>query len=184
MTTMGDHAMTGDLVANRGRGSGIVLMLLGAWGAVVPFIGPYLSYGYSPDKAWQYTSGRLWLSIMPGAVAFLGGLLVVSSRSTAVVGGLLAALAGVWFVLGQQIIALAVTSGSISAGTPLVTAGAPVSAATMRFLDALGFFYGLGLVIAFFAALAIGRASAQMTAAAYQSEADTFIGEGQYGPTY
>lgn len=178
--------MTGDLVGKRGRGrgSGFLLMLLGAWGAVVPFIGPYLSYGYSPDKAWQYTSGRLWLSIVPGAVAFLGGLLIVSSRSSAGLGGLIAALAGAWFVLGQRIIALAVTGGSISAGTPLVIAGAPFSAATMRFLDGLGCFIGLGLVIAFFAALALGRASARMPAATWPDGADTFIGESQYGPTY
>jgi hypothetical protein len=44
---------------SRGRASGGLLMLLGAWGALVPFVGPYFGYAYTPDKAWAYTSGRL-----------------------------------------------------------------------------------------------------------------------------
>ena len=42
--------------------SGVLLILLGAWGAVVAFVGPYFHYAYTPDKAWAYNSGRLWLS--------------------------------------------------------------------------------------------------------------------------
>ena len=73
--------MHGILRVSRTRGalSGLLLVLLGAWGALVPFIGPSFHYAYTPDKAWAYTSGRLWLEILPGAATALGGLVVLAS---------------------------------------------------------------------------------------------------------
>lgn len=177
--------MTGALSLNRGRASGILLVLLGAWGAIVPFVGPYFGYAYTPDKAWAFTSGRLWLSVVPGAAAFLGGLLVAGSARMAAAGGLLAALGGAWFVIGQAVIAITVTSGSIAAGTPVLAAGSAFSGSTMRFLEGLGFFYGLGVLIVFFAALAIGRARARAAVAEFQGRMDDAIDrEEQYGPAY
>ena len=43
--------MTSAALANRGRLTGGLLMLLGAWGALVPFVGPYFGYAYTPDRA-------------------------------------------------------------------------------------------------------------------------------------
>src|SRR5215471_17842090 len=108
---------------SRGRGIGGLLMLLGAWGAVIPFVGPYFGYAFTPDKAWAYTSGRLWLSIVPGAAAFLGGLVVLASDSAAAAGAFLAALGGAWFVLGQSIVAEAFSGNSISSGSPIAASG-------------------------------------------------------------
>jgi hypothetical protein len=147
--------MNGESRAGRGRLSGILLVLLGAWGALVPFVGPYFGYAYTPDKTWAYTSGRLWLSIVPGAAAFLGGLLILVSARAAAPGAFLAALGGAWFVVGVPIAATAVSS--ITAGTPVVSRGALFSASTMRLLEGLGFFYGLGVVIVFLAALVLGE---------------------------
>src|SRR5258708_31730855 len=96
---------TGANVPRRGRVSGLLLMLLGAWGALIPFVGPYFGYAYTPDKAWAYNSGRLWLSVAPGAAVFLGGLLATVSARAAQVGAFLAALGGAWFVLGQLLTA-------------------------------------------------------------------------------
>lgn len=158
--------MTSERLIGRGRGSGIVLMLLGAWGALIPFIGPYFDFAYTPDKAWAYTSGRLWLSIAPGAAAFLGGLLVAVSARAAAFGGILAALGGAWFVVGQSLVAVAFSGSSITPGSPTALTGAAFGPDTMRFLEGIGFFYGLGVVIVFFAALAVGRAiSAQVAGA-------------------
>jgi hypothetical protein len=83
---------------SRGGVSGVLLILLGAWGGLAPFVGPYFRFAYTPDKAWAYTSGRLWLSIVPGAAALLGGLLVVSAshRGVGGTGAFLAALGGAW----------------------------------------------------------------------------------------
>jgi hypothetical protein len=178
--------MTTAALASRGRASGFLLMLLGAWGALVPFVGPYFGYAYTPDTAWAYTSGRLWLSVLPGAAAFAGGLLVLASDRAAAAGSFLAVLGGTWFVIGQPVVAVAITSGSVSPGSPVVARGAEFGAVIMRFLEGLGFFYGLGVVILFFGALALGEVLvARMAAERYRermSHAD--VPPGDYGPAY
>ena len=64
---------------SRGAFSGFLLMLLGLWGALIPFIGPYFHRAYTPDKAWTYNTGRLWLELLPGAAVFVGGRLLTES---------------------------------------------------------------------------------------------------------
>ena len=132
--------------------SGLLLVLLGVWGGLVPFIGPYFHYAYTPDKAWTYTTGRLWLEILPGVATALGGLILLASarRPVAMFGAFMAALGGAWFVVGNLVSTL--WNGS----TP--QAGVPVGSTISRLaLEELGFFIGLGVVIVFFAALALGR---------------------------
>lgn len=137
------------------RVSGFLLVLLGAWGGIVPFIGPYFGYYYGPDKTWLYNSDRLWLSVLPGAAAFLGGLIVLVLPRVSALGGLLAALGGAWFVLGVPI--LAVAEPGTGPGRPGTAPGAMFGPATMHLLENVGFFSGLGVVIVFFAAIALGR---------------------------
>jgi hypothetical protein len=137
------------------RVSGCLLILLGAWGGLVPFIGPYFGYYYGPDKTWLYTSDRLWLSVLPAAAAFLGGLIVLGLPRLSALGGLLAALGGAWFVLGASV--LAVARPGTGPGAPASAPGAVFNAATMHLLENIGFFSGLGVVIVFFAAVALGR---------------------------
>lgn len=138
---------------SRGVLSGALLILLGAWGALVAFIGPTFRFAYTPDSAWTYTSGRLWLEILPGAAALLAGIVVLASTFRPVVqfGSWLAALGGAWFVVGN-LIGPAWFGGNVSPGTP-------VGAATTRALEQIGFFTGLGAAIVFVAAFALGRAS-------------------------
>jgi hypothetical protein len=170
-------------VRRRGQaGGGLLLMLLGAWGALIPFVGPYFGYAFTPDKAWTYTSGRFWLSVLPGAAAFLGGLLVLGSVRAARAGAFLAALGGIWFVIGRPVIADVITGGSISTGSPVSTPGALFSPSTMHFLEGLGFFYGLGVVIVFFAARTLGAAAAtQLIRPGYARPADeTALSEDDY----
>jgi hypothetical protein len=147
--------MNGMLRVRRSRGvlSGLLLVLLGIWGGLVPFIGPYFHYAYTPDKTWTYTTGRLWLDILPGAAAFLGGLIVLTSsyRPTAHFGAWLAALSGAWFALGSLI-------GPTWIGMHM-TPGTPVGDTSTRVLEQIGFFTGLGVAIAVLAAMAIGRFS-------------------------
>jgi hypothetical protein len=147
--------MNGMLRVRRSRGvlSGLLLVLLGIWGAVIPFIGPYFHYAYTPDKAWTYTTGRLWLDILPGAAVFLGGLIVLTSsyRPTAHFGAWLAALSGAWFVLGSLV-------GPTWIGMHMAP-GTPVGDSTTRALEQIGFFTGLGVAIVLLAAMAIGRFS-------------------------
>ena len=99
--------MAGMLRMRRSRGalSGFLLALLGLWGALIPFIGPYFRYAYTPDVAWTYTTARLWLEILPGAAVFFGGvlLIVATGRHVALFGSVLAAAAGAWFTLGTTL---------------------------------------------------------------------------------
>jgi hypothetical protein len=137
---------------SRGAFSGFLLMVLGLWGALIPFVGPYFDYAYTPDKAWTYNTGRLWLELLPGAAVFLGGflLMVARGRHTALFGALLAAVAGAWFTLGT------VLSPLWNHHVPL--GGSPASNTVyMRIMEQLGFFTALGVVIVFIAAVALGR---------------------------
>ena len=148
--------MAGMLQMRRSRGafSGFLLMLLGLWGALIPFIGPYFHYAYTPDKAWTYNTGRLWLELLPGAAVFFGGFLLVIARGRhiAMFGALLAAAAGAWFTLGPVLSPL--WNHHIPMG------GSPASATVyMRIMEQIGFFTALGVVIVFVAAAALGRIS-------------------------
>jgi len=145
------------------RVSGCLLILLGAWGGLVPFIGPYFGYYYGPDKTWLYNSDRLWLSVLPAAAAFLGGLIVLALPRVSAIGAVLAALGGAWFVLGTAV--LAVAKPGITPGAPATAPGAMFGAATMHLLENVGFFSGLGVVIVFFAAIALGRSGVTRVAA-------------------
>jgi hypothetical protein len=150
---------------SRGTLCGVLLVLLGLWGGLAPFVGPYFHFGFTPDKAWAYTSGRLYLSAAPGAAALIGGLLVVSTRSRAagVVGGLLAAVGGAWFIVGYATVVDALKSATISPGLPLPqgagSAGVLTISVMRSYLEQLSFFAGLGVLIIFLAALAMGRFS-------------------------
>jgi hypothetical protein len=146
--------MAGMLQMRRSRGafSGFLLMLLGLWGALIPFVGPYFDYAYTPDKAWTYNTGRLWLELLPGAAVFFGGFLltIARGRHTALFGALLAAVAGAWFTLGT------VLSPLWNHHVPM--GGSPASNTVyMRIMEQLGFFTALGIVIVFIAAVALGR---------------------------
>jgi peptidoglycan/LPS O-acetylase OafA/YrhL len=146
--------MTWTLRMRRSRGviSGSLLLLLGLWGALIPFIGPYFNYAYTPDTTWTYNTARLWLEILPGAATFLAGLLLIVSagRHIALFGALLGAAAGAWFALGTVFSPL--WNHSVPMG------GTPVgSTATMRIAEQVGFFTGLGVVVVFIAAAAFGR---------------------------
>ena len=140
---------------SRGAFSGFLLILLGLWGALIPFVGPYFHYAYTPDKAWTYNTGRLWLELLPGAAVVVGGflLMVARGRHTALFGALLAAAAGAWFTLGT------VLSPLWNHHVPM--GGSPASSTVyMRIMEQLGFFTALGVVIVFVAAAALGRISA------------------------
>jgi hypothetical protein len=138
---------------SRGAFSGILLVLLGIWGGLVPMVGPSLHYAYTPDKNWTLTSGRIWLELLPAGVAVISGILLLFSRfrPAALVGACLAAASGAWFMLGSLLV-------RIWMRTPPAQ-GVPVGSSLVRVLEQIGFFTGLGAVIVFIAAIALGRLS-------------------------
>ena len=40
---------------SRGAVSGLLLMILGVSGALIPFIGPYFHFAYTPGQPWAWT---------------------------------------------------------------------------------------------------------------------------------
>jgi hypothetical protein len=136
----------------RGATTGTLLVLLGIWGAIIPVVGPYFGYRMDTAGAWVFTWDRLWLSILPGAAAFIGGLILLGAadRLTATVGSWLALAGGVWFVVGPTV--------SLLWGSPIGTSGVGAGSETQRFIEQIGYFYGLGAVITALAAGAWTRA--------------------------
>jgi hypothetical protein len=147
--------MAGMLRVSRSRGalSGVLLVLLGIWGGLIPLVGPYVNYAYTPDHAWTLNSGRIWLEILPAAGTLLGGLILLGSklRPMALTGACLAAASGAWFAVGSALAPLWTTS------TPIQ--GYPVGSHIAKVMEQISFFTGLGVVIVCVASLALGRLS-------------------------
>ena len=138
---------------SRGALGGFLLMLCGIWGALIPFVGPYFNFAYTPNTTWDWTAARFWLEVLPGLGAFVGGalLLVSGNRATAVLGGWIAAVAGVWFVTGP-------TLSMVWHGAPGYV-GFPVGGEVRRSMEQLSFFYGIGALTLLLGALSLGRLS-------------------------
>jgi hypothetical protein len=140
---------------SRGSVSGLALVLLGAWGGLALFIGPYFHSGFTPDAVWHLTTVRVYASLLPGAVVLLAGLVVLATRSRWFGGfaAVVAAAAGAWFVVGREIMLVLNSAASNSVGDPIATSP------TRQLLTQVAAYTGVGLLIMFFAALALGRQS-------------------------
>jgi hypothetical protein len=143
---------TRGLPRSRGAVNGLLLILLGAWGAIVPFVGPRIGLNYTADAAWTFTWAKFWLEVLPGAAVLIGGLGLMSTaaRAGGVLWGWLAALGGAWFVVGLTVSQLWTGGrGEFAAPAASTVAG--------RTIEEIVFFYGLGAVILFLAGVALGR---------------------------
>ncbi len=62
------------------RSIGFLLVALGAWGAIVPFIGPEFGYPFpagSDVGSWEWSETTWQLSLLPGIGAVYGGLILL-----------------------------------------------------------------------------------------------------------
>lgn len=146
----------------RGVGSGLLLVLLGAWGALIPFVGPYFHFAYTPDTAWAWTWGRFFLEIVPGVATALGGLILMISaiRPVAMFGAALAAAAGAWFTVSTLLGPVWASYSTLGTPGGVPTAldpGRPTGGPLHMVAEHLAFFTALGVVIVFLAAVAFGR---------------------------
>ena len=109
----GSHAMLAEaespdrtVVASTGlTTAGVLMALVGAWGAGVAYFGPAIGVGPAGAAAWQSSPAHAVLNLLPGLAAVGGAAAVVSGArqgQTALrrAGALVALLAGAWFVLG------------------------------------------------------------------------------------
>jgi hypothetical protein len=132
------------------RVSGLIILIAGIWGALIPFVGPYFHFVLGPDQHWKWTTGRLWLNVLPGVVAALGGLILMGGgpRVSGRFGALMALAAGIWFIIGPDV--------SMLWNHGVSQAGAPVGSHRFKkFLELLTFHSGLGALITTFAAYSL-----------------------------
>ena len=136
---------------SRGAVSGVLIVLLGLWTALVPLVGPYFHYAMHSDEHWQWFIDRGWLEVLPGLVAIAGGLLLMraTTRAGASFGAMLALAAGLWLVIGPNVSALW-HHGAIVIGPPM---GAHT---VTRVLEWLGFFHAAGALVVLFSSYALG----------------------------
>jgi hypothetical protein len=139
---------------SRGAATGILLVLLGVAAALAPLLGPEIGLTIGSDKTFDVTQDRLLLSILPGAAAALGGLLLLVSanRPMAMLGGLLALAGGIWLIVGPLVSRLWEDSGGL-----LGAAGAPAGDRTRQTIEILAYFHGIGALITALAGIALGR---------------------------
>ncbi|WP_232512817.1 PRC-barrel domain-containing protein [Actinopolyspora erythraea] len=138
---------------SRGALSGVLLVLLGLWTGLVPFVGPYFGYGFGSAQPWSFTVDRLWLCVLPAVAVLLGGLLLVPTGNRFLASGasLLALVGGVWLLVGPSLSRLWGTEG---VATPI---GAPLGSPAMWVAAQLGFFFAVGALVVATAAMAFGR---------------------------
>jgi hypothetical protein len=147
---MGKRLASRHIPRRRGAATGLLLVLLGLWGALIPFVGPYFNYQIGTTSTWDWSMDRLWLPVVPGASAVLGGLMMLFStrRATASFGGLLALAGGLWFVVGPSV-SMLWNDGAQATGAAIGDNGT-------RVLEWIGFYYGTGALITLFSAYGLG----------------------------
>lgn len=136
---------------SKGALSGFLIILLGIWAGLVPFVGPYFHYAMHSNQHWQWFADRFWLEVLPAAVAVVGGFILMtgSTRASSMLGGLLALAAGLWFIVGVNV--------SILWNHGAITVGPPMGAHNItRMLEWIGFFYGVGALITMFSSYSLG----------------------------
>lgn len=147
------------------RTAGLLIVILGIWGGLVPFVGPYFHFAMGPTKSWTWTTDRFWLDVLPGIVAVLGGLMLLGAgpRPGGKLGALLALAAGIWFAIGPDVSLLWNASGA---------QGAAHGAKFVRVLEMVTYHPLLGAVIAGLAGYALpGLVTRRAEAAAADAEA-------------
>jgi hypothetical protein len=135
----------------KGALSGLIIVLLGLWGGLIPFIGPYFNYAMHADHTWQWFGDRLWLEVLPAIAAVVGGLILMGggTRASTSFGALLALAGGLWFIAGPNV-SMLWHHGAITVGPPIGKHN------ITKVLEWLGFFYGIGALITLFSAYALG----------------------------
>ena len=135
------------------RPLGILVLLVGAWGALVPFVGPLFGYNMGNLAAWTWSESHFSLHLLPGAVAAVGGLLMLRSAAARVrTGAILGLLGGAWFILGPTFHpAWAGGSGTMMMGSNVWSG----------ILSSFGYHYGPGVVLTVLSAFALGALNSQ-----------------------
>jgi hypothetical protein len=134
---------------------GFLALLMSAWAAIVPFVGP--SFGFSPDgtASWTWDRAHALGALVPGVISLLACLIIIVVArhpsgtlvpSRLVSAGLLIFLCGAWFASVPVVWPVLVGSYFRDA-SPSLTLAYWMGSAT-----------GPGVLLAAFGAFAMGRA--------------------------
>jgi hypothetical protein len=127
----------------------MLILLLGAWVIVAALIGPMFNFGFFNDDTWNFSTKQWELQLIPGIVAVIGGLLLMTpSAGSGSFGALLAFLAGAWLIIGPVVYPLWAAGHVHTFGTE-----------NMKTLRWIGHFYGPGGLILYFAGYGHGLLS-------------------------
>jgi hypothetical protein len=132
-------AETDSDMKKRSMVAGLVLIALGAWVALAPFV----------VGSWDgdFRFSRFALAVLPGAAMALGGLTMLAGRRRLVLGGgTVAMAAGAWLIVAPVLYALFV-------GTEI---GTGPNGESIRMLQWIGFFFGAGAFASLLASYALG----------------------------
>ncbi len=138
----------------------ILVILLGAWAALVAFIGPSFGYQATTASSWRWTTTNWLLHLVPGAVAVVGGLLILALwPGTSAAMRLLYRLvtlsvvaAGAWLVIGPAVWPVIESSSAYG----------PSGSAWTSFLHEVGANLGPGLLIVFLGGMLLEAAAAKV----------------------
>jgi hypothetical protein len=130
------------------RAAGLIILIAGVWGGLIPFVGPYFHFTLGPDHTWTWSANRLYLDVLPAAAAVVGGLFLIGGglRPIGKIGALLALAGGVWFAVGPDVSYLWHAGGA---------QGVAHGGKVRRIVELLTFHSGLGVLITAFAAFAL-----------------------------
>ncbi len=133
----------------------VLVMLVGAWAAIVPFVGELFRFSADGTPAWHWSLAHVLLWLAPGAIAFLMGLAMLAQvprvgRGSARMGtawtGLVTAICGAWLVIGALVWPV------IESAPAVFRAATPLRELTYQ----VGWSLGPGVVLVLLGGCAIG----------------------------
>ncbi len=141
---------------------GVLTLLVGAWGGIVPFIGKLIGADADGTVSWYWSLPHALLWLAPGAAACLAAAVMLGAMPRAMVGlgrlgavgaGFLAMLAGAWFVIGPEAWPVLMRSAGV-----FVPAG-PLTMLARQ----VGYSFGPGMLLLVFGAMAMAMGMAGRT---------------------
>lgn len=158
--TAGSTPATGPTVYERPVGAafaGLLALVVGAWGAVAGYVGPYFGFRPVAHTTWVTNLDNGLLHLLPGAVAVAAGLMLMAMGparrgvrgSAFTVPALLLLAAGAWFVIGP------VAWPTFEHGSAFVTGVSPLR----NLLNVACASYAPGLVLVMLGGMALKAAA-------------------------
>ncbi len=118
-----------------------IIILLGLFVGIIPFVGPLFDFGMGPEPAWVMTLSRFVRHVLPAAAIVIGGVMLMPrARSWRATGATLAMLGGIWVTIAPIVL------GRGGEGVP----------ALIDIVRPLVYHFGTGVIIAILAGYAAG----------------------------